>query len=337
MKQNILMFVAFCSLVFVTSCSSTKYLSIDVRQPAKLTFAKDIVNVGIVDNAGVVLSDEDVEEALTASTDEQMSAIISQSRKAFLGSLVQFMNEEKFFNQVSLYSTATRTDKRFDALVPLSKSDISDIAKEMHVDAIITLDKLNSNSSPIKINLNGFLYSTYKGSTEVMLRTYNAEGKALSPLISVSDSIYWDENTPKKEIKAYEELALSLSEGTTRLIIPYWETQERFIYTDGTKLMKEAYKYVEKKEWADAAKVWGAAFDAETKNVRKAKIASNIALANENLDDLTNAVQWIRIASNLIADNKKSEEYSTINWYKVKLLERQQNNPEVLEQMGIEE
>lgn len=326
--------IVACCLIFATSCVSTKYLSIDVLQPAKIKFAETVVNIGIVDNAGAAISD--TVQDVTHSPSE---VITSRGKDVFLSSLAQFMDEEKYFNAVTLYPKAIRTDKNYGRQLPMMKSTIRDIAKEIDADAIISLDVFDTESSERMITANGWRFSAAEAKTSIMFRIYNSAGAAISPIMATTDSLTWmgDPDTQYSDLEYYEQLSLRLSEGMTKQLIPYWETQERMLYTDGTKLMKTAKKHFDKGQWADAAKVWGAAFENESNSMRKAKIASNIALANESLGDITNAVQWIRIAGNMLEGDTKKDESININWYKIKLLERQQNNPKVLEQMGVKE
>lgn len=334
MKHYILKIVPVIGLIFATSCTSTQYVSIDVLQPAKIDFADNIVNIGIVDNAGAVLSDSTTADIIHLPEE----VITSKGKDVFLRSLEQFMNEEKYFGQVILYPQAMRTDKNYGIQLPLMKSTIQNIAQKMDVDAIVSLEVFETKNGETLVDGGGWLFTAAQANTKIMFRIYDSSGTARSPIMLTTDSVTWmGDSGTKYDMRPYQELALQLSEGVSRQLIPSWETQERFYYTDGTKLMKTANKHVAKKEWAEAAKVWGAVFEAETDNARKAKAAVNIALANENLDDINNAVQWIKIASNTMAGNTNNDLYRYISWYKVKLLERQQDNPKLLDQLGVEE
>lgn len=333
MKHHIIKLVSFGALLLVTSCYSTKYLSIDVLQPAHISYADNIVNVGIVDNAGASIEDNEADVSIDAT-----DLIKSKSKEVFLNSLAQFMNEEKYFNDVKLYSHTIRTDKAYGQQVPLSKATIQQIAEQMDVDALIVLNTFDVESGERLMSFDGFVFRTKMVNSSLMFRLHDAKGEALTPHMATADSLTWyEDRQTNAPMDIYQQLALQLAESTTKNLLPYWETQERIYYTDGTKLMKAADELVKKGDWKNAAKTWGAAFDAQEKNKQKAKTAANIALANENLGDITNAVEWIRIASNMLEGDKNSDEAIYINWYKVKLLEREQNNPKVLNQMGLEE
>lgn len=334
MKHHIFKTAIIVSLVFATSCASTKYMTLDILQPAHISFSEDIVNVGIVDNAGRVIDDNESDVSIEAK-----DLITSKTKKILLESLTQFMNDEKYFNEVKLYPHALRTDKEYGRQLPATKSTLQQVAHEIDADALLVVETFETENREQLMSGSGWIFTAATANATMMFRLYNAAGDAMSTYMATKDSTTWigDPNTTQNEMASYQQLALQLAETTTKNLIPYWETQERIFYTDGTKLMKEANKYAEKGKWADAAKVWGAAYEAQDKNNQKAKIAANIALANESLGDIPNAVEWIRIASNMLEGDKKSDEAIYINWYKIKLLEREQNNPVVMEQMGVEE
>lgn len=332
MKHHITKIAAIACIIFLSSCSTTRTLMIDVLQPASINYADNIVNVGIVDNAGATLDEE-----TTAQTDIE-KLHISKSKEVFLHSLAQFMNEEKYFNEVKTYDHPLRTDKEYGQQVLISKNTIQTIAQEMNVDALVVLNTFDLNERNIMYSFEGLVLRSEMTNATLMLRLFDANGNALTPHMATMDSVItFGAQRPNETFDALQHLSLQLAETTTKNLLPYWETQERIYYTDGTKLMKTADSFAKANKWTEAAKTWGAAFEGQEDFKQKAKIAANIALANENLGDIPNAVEWIRIASNMLEGDKKSDEALYINWYKIKLLEREKNNPKVLEQMGLEE
>lgn len=336
MKHYLSKIAIVALVVLSTSCASTKYLSIDVRQPAKVKFDKEIVNIGIVNNAGVVIAEDEIEDQPNLTYEDLNNFRTSDSRRIFLEALTQFMNEEQFFHEASLYPKATRTDKRFGLQLPLMKSDIQRIAKELNTEAIVSLEAFDIRLEDKKMRMDNFYFSTSSLIADLMIRVYDANGSAISPIMAVSDSLLWLGESYQPSAPFYKELALKLSEGVTKLLIPYWEKQERMVYTDATKLMKIANKHLENKEYAEAAKVWGAAFESLDNDQQKAKIASNIAYANEILGDFENALQWANIGYDLVKNRRDTEIYKYLSYYKIQLKQRVQNNPKVLEQIGID-
>lgn len=318
--------------LFASSCANTKYIVIDVAQPATISFAKEVVTIAIVDNAGLVLSDSIVDETTTAS---QLQTSIS--KESLKKSLIARMNEEEYFHKVSLYPTFIRTDKNYGEQLPLRKNEVKTIAKEMDADAVISLDVFDTKTKNALYNMDGFLFKTNMVVSNMLFRVYDYEGNSIAPTMAASDSIVWFSDM-KNESQVFSEMGEVMADGMVKQLMPYWVTQERAYYIDGTKEMKEADKQVQLGHWTEAANLWGEAFDKQQDEKQKAKIAVNIALANENLGDIENAVEWIRVASKIIdATKSRGDEYNYINWYKIRLLERERDNPKVLKQLGVEE
>lgn len=331
MKHYLLKVFLFMSVVFVSSCASTKYIVIDIAKPARVSFPANIVNVAVVDNAGLVISDSIVDETYT-----QEDKLVSVGKEAFKSELVKVMDEQKYFNKVVLYPSFIRTDKNYGQQVPLMKNEVRDIASKLDVDAIVSLDIFSIKTEQRKVNMNSFIFGSNVTTSLLLFRVYDADGNLKAPAIATADSISWLGDNDVDLAYIHQKLSAGMAEGVSQQLIPYWETQERAYYTDGTKEMKEAHKQVAEGNWEQAAELWGKAFDKNKEDKQKAKIAANIALANENLGDINNAVEWIRLASNLISGSSKySDEYIYINWYKVKLLQRQKDNPLVMDQLGI--
>lgn len=323
------------NVLLLASCATSSELIIDVRNPARVYFPENIVNVAIVDNAGGQLNDSIAKER---GIDVQ-TRITSLSKKVFVESLTQFLDEENYFGDVKLSQHPVRMDTDYGHQAPLKAHDIQSIALKDSVDAIISLDLFNTSSVEALANINGFYFTAAHATMDILFRIYNAEGKLLSPAMASSDSIIWmgDKGISEYDLGTYEELALQMSEGMVKQLVPYWEQQQRIFYSDGTKLMKEASKYAKAGNWTEAINSWENAFANVDKNKQKAKIASNIAFGYESTDNIDDAVKWIRIASNLIQTNKNSDEHTYINWYKFKLLQRQQNQDKVLKQLGVNE
>lgn len=332
MKHYLLKVFLFMSVVFVSSCASTKYIVIDIAKPARVSFPANIVNVAVVDNAGLVM------DSIADETYTQEERLVSIGKEALKEQLVKEMDEKKYFNKVILYPSFTRTDKNYGQQVPLMKSEVRDIASKLDVDAIVSLDIFSIKTERRKVNVNSFIFGSNMTTSILLFRVYDASGDLRAPAIATADSISWVGDEEVDLAYVHKKLSAGMAQGVSQQLIPYWETQERAYYTDGTKEMKEAHKQVAEGNWEEAAELWGKAFDKAQDDKQKAKIAANIALANENLGDIKNAVAWIRLASNLISSsNKNSDEYIYVNWYKVRLLERDKNNPVVLQQLGIAE
>lgn len=334
MKKCIFYSLVILTSLLATSCDSTSVLIMDVRHPAYVKFPKDIVNMAVVDNAGAKLNDS----IARAENVDEVLILNSKGKSILTESLTQFLNEENFFTEVKQYPTATRLDTVYGTMSPLLPSEVQRISQEVDVDGIVSIDLVSIQPTDISLIVDGSRMRAVMSKMTVLFRVYDAEGKRLAPPMMSQDSVMTLISSKENiyDLEKHKDLILTMSEGMVRQIVPYWEKQERVVYTDATKQMKEAYKLASAGNWAEAAKIWGSAFESTNGSDKyKARIASNIALANENLDDMKNALNWINIATDLTSSNKNTEEATYIKWYKIKLTEREKEMSKLLEQLAI--
>lgn len=324
----------------LTSCASTNFISIDVMTPARVSFPSNIVNVTVVDNAA---SQPDNEGHIIVNYHRQIEEIAASSDTAklvFKEALTQFMNEDNYFNKVALYSFNMRTDDDYSQVSILTKNDIEDICRKTDADAVFSLDLFMMSSDivlgkylPYDVGINEM-----KAKIGISYRVFDRGGELMAGPVIYVDSIFWnnaEQSLPLRQ-EGLKELALISAEKITKELIPSWEKQDRWYYSDGKSEMKAAEKLVKEGNWHDAALIWGELYEKEVKNQRKIKLASNIALANECLDDIENAAKWIDIAYSFLPAKSEAELALMTILYKKQLDARQKNIPKLKAQLGDE-
>lgn len=335
MKQKIYNYSLLFLVTLLSSCATVKYAPLDVKKAAQITFPENIVNITIVDNAGMVMTD-----SIIKAKDLDVETVLQgKTKDVFVQSLTQFLKEDNYFYGVNFYPRIFNENIKYDTQGILLSSTIQKIAKETDADAILSIDLVNCSYQKALIRDNyGFFFSGIQGEIDLSIRIYDKNGNNLANPITFKDSQLLGSRLGEVLYSgAYEDFALQASENVLHMLIPYWEQQERYYYLGKSKQMKEAEEYAKDNQWAMAARHWGTAYEETDKSKQKAQLAANIALANEYLDDVDNAVTWIRIASNDISEYVNTTEYTYINWYKLRLLERQQSRDKLLEQIGVEE
>jgi hypothetical protein len=93
--------------------------------------------------------------------------------------------------------------------------------------------------------------------------------------------------------------------------------------------MQEAAGYAANHQWTNAESIWTAEIEKKTKPTDKAKIAYNLAIANEMQDKLELALQWAQNAKDYFksADPyKNAQEIEITDKYIAELEQRIQNN-----------
>lgn len=329
------------TILAFSSCVSVNYMTMDIKQPALVTFPPEVTKVLIVDNS---FSDKVNQEE--DNTSGQSIISVDSSRSIFLNSLKQFMNEEKYFNNIDLYPRNTYSGTDED-VKPLSARKVQLLCKENNADALISLD-LFAISAQLESENTGYFstYSILGTKIGAIVKAYAHDGSPYiqQPIIYV-DSLFRAEATDwsrlKNNVSEINSLVTEMStvgaDKITGSFIPSWRNVIRWYYSDNSSAMKQAAKLVTQSKWQEAAAIWGKLYETEKKPAKKARLASNIALANEFLDDVTNAKEWINTAFEILSEDSKSELNAQVTQYRTELILRENNIPKLHEQLGIED
>lgn len=331
MKLNYIIISLITSILI--SCNTVSVVSLDVRRPASISFDKDIQNVIIVDNTPINGDSIylEVDKALIYNTEVP----IDSSKVSFFKALTQFMNDEHFFERIGLYNT---NNQNITDIQTLSKEQISNIKKDTEADAIIAINqfdmvgKLENPSYYVP-------YALLELKSGVLFNIYTSDGEMIYPNRMHTDSLFWNRTVEEGLPNIYDagnEIAITTADNLTKRFIPYWETQERLLYSDNSKEMKQAAKLFKNNEWKEAAKVWGEVYYSDkSKTSKQVRAAANIALTNEYLDDIENALIWISIADNLLLESNNNKDFvEQITSYKKLLEQRLYESSKVRKQLN---
>lgn len=348
MKKYIL--YCFLSLTFATSCSTVNWLTINIQKPAQVTLPVSVQNLAIVNNS--ITQPSDIGHKSINYSNETEVNVSSDSLNIILTeALTQFLDEEEFFNSVVLYDQSLRNQNdNFLSEIKLSPESIRTITNSIGGDIIISLDRLILKSILNTSNIGNSLTSEeLKVNIDANFRLYYPNGQMPLPLINFQDSLSWEaisqhgiyftENALPSRREALKYATLYTANKMVSMFAPYWQEQNRWYYTDGTTKMQEASVKASANRWKDAALIWGEVYETEKDTLKKAKLASNISLANEMLDDLENALTWINISSDLFNSLKrkdKDEDIMRTSLYKKELTQRISDFQKLDIQEGIE-
>jgi len=134
------------------------------------------------------------------------------------------------------------------------------------------------------------------------------------PSIQFNDSIRWEGFDiqdgmafAEQIIPTHEEgmkiLAVYAAEKMTNVFVPHWVMQNRWYYTLPFSLTKEAEVNAASANWSVALEKWQRFYNNSNKKLEKAKVASNIALAYEMIDEMNKASEWITISKTLFEES----------------------------------
>jgi len=226
--------------------------------------------------------------------------------------------------------TGSKSGSRMEP--PLPWSEIERLAKQYNVDAIITLEKFDSNR---RVNVRDF-DETYKEDGVKKTRTVYEADMDMNVetgwrLYDVKKHIIIDEwnaragkhfkkeGKSKKQAESYlpsyrrivEDLGREAATIYAMRIAPIWVTVDRQFYTSGKgeykDAMKKAAKWAKADNWNKAIEIWRNIVEkADTKTAGRA--AHNLAVAAERLGHLDLAIEWAQRAAAEFG-NSKSKRY----------------------------
>lgn len=335
-----LIYLFSIALIF-TACNSTNIVTIDVREPATISFPPDVTNILIVDNTPIIIPLTKEEEN---KTNEDIHVLkIDSAKKILISSLDQFMNEEKYFAEVKTYPY--RTNNTREEVNTLSERKVQSICKEQGADAIISLD-LFTISGQLESENTGYLesYQMLGAKLGTLVRVFSDNGELYSKPIIQLDSLYRESTSrwgkSKENTLLLNDLIAEIcavgADNLTSKFIPSWQHQNRWYYSSKSSKMKAAEKFAKTNKWEEATTIWKSLYEKENNKKKKARLASNIALAYEYLDKPEEALNWINKAHEQLPQKSNSDLSLQIMAYKSILDKRVESMPKLYEQLGIE-
>lgn len=303
--KHITLLLTLLSIILLAGCSGIKYLTVETREPAQVTLPSHVLSVAIVNN--VVSQPDDIGHTIQhiGHSDYDRTKASSDSVALFYTeALAQFLEEEDYFHRVHYIADGLRKDSDFFKEEPLTPEKMNEIRKQTGVHAVISLDKLVLETHKRDhYRMQGYSYATLTGRINSLIRVYQPTMEGKIPAVFYTDSLRWegfdieddrayaDQMVPSRE-EAMKQLVVRAAEKMTYVFAPHWEMQDRWYYTLPASLMREGEAYANKADWVSAIEKWEAYYNNTSKMINKAKVASNIALAYEMLDEMQQSYEW---------------------------------------------
>jgi len=344
MKNNAGKFLLLLLLTY-TSCSSLYKFAIDVQLPAAITLPVSAQNVLILDNTVKQPISNGIERTFNGhSVRVDYPLSLDSTVWSAIAEIAYVLNESHFFNKVAVYRQSLRTDSDWLAKYSLSPDVQSVFYNAGDYNTLLVIDRLLFT---VKENVNLTGYPVF-GVESLVFADLRADGWLTCSMYSygkdkplttftVSDSLFakstfsGDSTTFLKDIPEYvvHELSRALGNQAATRFIPTWKTEERAFFRGYNPRMQETTGYTANHQWASAEWIWMAELKKKTKPVDKAKIAFNLAVANEMQEKLDSAYAWVRKSKEYLINvnqNKNAQEIELTNKYISDLEQRIQNN-----------
>ena len=302
-------------LLFVlASCSPVRYIGIETRNPAALTFPPEMRRVLIVDNA---VPQQDVPfESVFRQLPDSIQITADSTTFDFCRTLGETIADFAGFDDVRLLEDGYRKDRQ-PLLAPyLTPDEVGQLCDEHEVDIIVSLDRLLFRLKEYE----GYVYGMEAGGIvdvemSGVLRVY-LPGR-VSPLttIALADTITpvpeliieqndrgsWNVILSPDQTFLLRESAKFLAEEARIHFIPYWNEDIRWYYVASNAKWKEASAYAAAERWDKALEIWRTLYGQTSSWKQKSRLASNIALGFELTGDLNEALKYAEQSHRLLS------------------------------------
>jgi len=342
MKNNAGKFLFLLLLTFA-SCSSLYKFAIDVQEPAAVTLPVSAQDVIILDNTVKQPISNGIERTFDGhSIRNDYPLSLDSTAWTAMVEIADVFNQSHFFNTVAIYRQALRTDSDWLTKYGLSPDVQSDFYNTENYNTLLVIDRLlftlkdevkkiltsyDDTIVFVDLRVDGLLTcSMYSYGKDKPLTTFT-----VSDSLFAKSTLSEDSTTLFKEIPEYvlHELSAKLGNQAAQRFIPTWKTEERALFRGYNARMQEATSYAANHQWANAELIWTTELEMKTKPVDKAKIAFNLAVANEMQDRIGSAYVWVQKAKEHLENvnqNKNSKQIELTNKYISDLEQRIQNN-----------
>jgi hypothetical protein len=331
MMRNLLFII---SIIFLSACSSIRYIDIDAYRPAEITFPANVEKVMIVNNAVPQPSDRGYSYKVFDIEQDTARAMVDSALFDFTHSLGKKLVEVDYFKDVLFLSEPIRSDSDFLVEKRLTREQVIQLCEENDVDAIITLESLLFNTNKEVSLIHGYLYNlSVKVEAKGVLRAYLPERDSPMTSILLSDSLIVSDNEAYLEIlyrdfPSTEEViryaGTTFGEKSFVNFVPYWQQDMRWYYTAGNTAWRMATAYASTGKWTLAKEQWQGIYENTNRTSVKAKSASNVALTLELSGEISEAYDWAQKSAELFKDyeGEGSDVYKRQDIYAKMLKER---------------
>ncbi len=310
----------FLFILLFTSCSSIEQISIDYMIPAEINFPESLSRVAVVNNVS--------NQGVNNKSFEEQTKLDESSHKLFnfngdanimVESLAQSLATANYFDEVVVCDSSLRLNDKFGRQTLLSQSETKMLAEQLDVDFIIAIDSLPLQASryidyhPEWNTFIGLVDMKVSPSVTIYIPSRN------NPLyvINAKDSIFWEKlgktegyviANQIKESEMIKEASNFAGTLPMKYLLPSWKSVNRTLYVGGNIHMRDAMVYARENNWEQALEIWSNAYKQTKKKKEKMRLANNIALCYEVLDDLDNSIEWADKAQKLANEIDKVED-----------------------------
>jgi tetratricopeptide (TPR) repeat protein len=332
--------------VFLTSCTSLLYTSLDVLRPAKIAFAPEANDLLIVNNT--ITQPDDYGHKTTLLNDRPKNIRINTDSLAIfcLAAFTEELQTKDFFSTVQLIPNSVNSGNNFADVAPIHTNKVYTLSQIQNANVILSLDRIKVND-----DLSEYFFAESNSYLGVLELRYETSWSIHYPnekefqTMQFKDTVFWESESYVRR-RAIGELpdrtnalvdgALYVGQKTVNRFIPYWEKVDRYFFNPGNKLMRQAMDSVYVKNWEAAINLWEKAAENSSSQYLKAQADNNIAIGYEILGDIDKALEYATSSLYSLGTLTFSDfqQFSRVSEYVLELTQRKRDIALIKKQLG---
>lgn len=331
MKNILTFYLSILVIIFVSSCSSTNYLTMTVTEPAPVYLSDNIQKIAILDRS---LPNEETKilDALDKILTAEGKELDKDGAKEMINGLKDELLDRNRFSKIKVLSVNERSPGMGVFPSKLTWEKVDQLCKMNSVDALYVLSfydtdaKIDYKQIPVEVKnpLGGVIktvehQATITTNIKCGWRIYDNQNKTIQDEFIINERIVSQGRgiNPLKAIKAVVDRKEHVMDMSNRMghtyagrIFNYDIRVSRDYYVRGTDNFKIAKRRAQTGDWDGAADLW----EMELTNP-KMKVAGratyNMAIINEINGNLDEALDWASKAYTDYGD-KRALRYTNI-------------------------
>ncbi|MDR2683015.1 MAG: DUF6340 family protein [Dysgonamonadaceae bacterium] len=295
--------LVFICILLLTSCSGLYRFTIEVQEPAPITLPPDIARVVVVNNAAPQPGNQAISRIYQGTEITGKELNLDSLAAIATVSLAARLKESAFFDQVLVVPVSLRSDRDWMSGEPLPEAFKTETFETEGFDGIISIDRLMVRLDQ-EMRYNPYMSLAARSITTCSVYLYDRETPLTS--FSVADSLTFSAPALGDTVEIFknfpeytlQDLAYTIGERLSQHIVPSWTEKARFLYAGSQSRMAEAFSFARNNRWSHAVSLWLDEYARVSPPEAKGKIAANLAVAYEMLDQFPVALQWTTTAQN---------------------------------------
>jgi len=319
-------YILILGATIFTSCSTPfLYTTIDVLRPADVAFAPEANDLLIVNNTINQPAEYGHRNQFIGAKLKKVS-IKTDSLSIFcLAALAEDLEGKDFFSSVQLNPNSINRGTGFLKAGVLDSATVKNLCTVNHANVILSLDKIKVNDDLTEDYLRES--ASYLSTIELKFKTTWSIHYLNNPKVTTveyNDTVFWESESYSRK-KAMSDLpnrndalvdgALTVGHKATNRFVPYWETEDRYVFNPSNKLMRQGMDSVYVKNWKSAISLWETEYNKSDESLTQAQAANNIAVGYEITGDLDKALEYATKAYSSLSKMKFLDYQSFVRLY----------------------